>query len=61
MAFRLYAAVGQAMASYIAQRHFDIVHLHENRAGAKIEITRSFVESEHGPCSEPGDRQIRKR
>jgi len=33
MALRLYAAVGQAMASYIAQGHFDIVHLHDYHVG----------------------------
>src|SRR5262249_30556615 len=33
MALRLYAAVGQAMACYIAQGHFDIVHLHDYHVG----------------------------
>jgi len=33
LALRLYAAVGQAMASYLAQEHFDIVHLHDYHVG----------------------------
>jgi glycogen synthase len=33
LALRLYAAVGQAMASYIVQGHFDIVHLHDYHVG----------------------------
>src|SRR5262245_44452045 len=33
MALGLYATVGQAMAAYIAQEHFDIVHLHDYHVG----------------------------
>jgi glycogen synthase len=33
MALGLYATVGQAMASYIAQGHFDTVHLHDYHVG----------------------------
>ncbi len=33
MALGLYATAGQAMASYIAQGHFDIVHLHDYHVG----------------------------
>jgi glycogen synthase len=33
MALGLYATVGQAMAGYIAQRHFDTVHLHDYHVG----------------------------
>ncbi|HEY5865774.1 MAG TPA: glycogen/starch synthase, partial [Candidatus Tectomicrobia bacterium] len=33
LALGLYATVGQAMASYIAQGHFDTVHLHDYHVG----------------------------
>jgi len=33
LALRLYAAVGQAMASYLTQGHFDTVHLHDYHVG----------------------------
>ena len=33
MGVKLYAAVGQAMAGYIKQRHFDTVHLHDYHVG----------------------------
>ncbi len=33
MAVRLYAVVGQAMAGYIKQRHFNTIHLHDYHVG----------------------------